>query len=82
MITQCSNSDVKLILALLGAFRDPDLWSKEGPGRLLEQSQRMAELDALPARAKELAQRGVDDCAYGARESWVKHLFCLEFRRH
>lgn len=48
----------KLLGDAAGAFQDPDLWSKEGPGRLLEQSQRMAELDALPARAKELAQTG------------------------
>ncbi|CAJ1399170.1 unnamed protein product [Effrenium voratum] len=40
-----------------GAF-DPLLWAKEGPGRLLDQARAMSELDALPARAQQLAQRG------------------------
>ncbi|CAK9096447.1 unnamed protein product [Durusdinium trenchii] len=48
----------RLLGEAAGAFQDESLWSKEGPGRLLEQSKRMAALDALPARAKELAQRG------------------------
>ncbi|CAE6967423.1 slc35b2 [Symbiodinium natans] len=41
-----------------GIFQDPSLWSSEGPGRLLEHARQMSEIDALPARARELAQTG------------------------